>query len=161
MMNRPRIVRVVVVSLLLAGLIWMSGCQSAVRSRPAPGRSDSSITGSAGAWLLSLHVHPVVAAAGETITASVKYTNVSTQTVLVLAPGGAYYNVRVTQKGKVVFDSFPFPPGASLPPDLKGLAPGATMSGDVRFRLSRLGTYEAVAYLNGLTTPPVRVVIWR
>jgi hypothetical protein len=151
----------VVVSLLLAGLIWMSGCRGAVPSKPTPGSSDSTITAAAGAWLLSLHVHPVVASAGETITATVKYTNVSTQTALVVAPGGAYYNVRVTSNGKAVFDSFPFPPDASLPPSTKGLAPGATMSGVVSFSLRRLGTYEAVAYLNGLTTPPVRVVIWR
>ena len=160
-MNRARIVRLVVASLLVIGLIWMSGCRSAVRSRPTLGSSDSSITASAGSPVLALHVHPVVASAGETITASVKYTNVSTQTVLVLAPGGAYYNVRVTLMGKVVFDSFPFPPGASLPPSMEGLAPGATMSGTVHFRLRRLGTYQAVAYLNGLTTPPVRVVVWR
>jgi hypothetical protein len=49
-----------------------------------------------------------------------------------------------------------------MAPVLIDLAPGATSSGEVEFRLKAPGDYDVVAFTNSgpqLETPPVRVVV--
>ena len=113
-----------------------------------------------GGATLSLQLPDATASVNETVTARVGYSNPSTSTAVILAPGGSFYNVRVTSSdGRVVFDSWPWPAAAGLPPVFKQLAPGASMSGSVSFSLKNPGTYGVVAYLNGPATPPVSLTV--
>ena len=113
-----------------------------------------------GGATLSLRLATVTASVNETVTAKVTYSNPTSSTVVVLAPGGAFYNVRVTSAdGTVVFDSWPYPQGARLPLLVKKLLPGKSMSGRVSFALRSPGTYAVVAYLNGPATPPVTLTV--
>lgn len=162
-MKRSLAIRFVLVLLMFVGWASISSCQKTPPSSPPAGSADASITAPAGTPVLSLHIEPVVASVNETISAKVIYTNVSSWAVEVVAAGGAFYNVRVmSSEGEVVFDSFPYPPNARLPRAMMKLAPGATSSGVVRFRLKEPGRYAAVAYTtNGLTTPKVTIVVSR
>lgn len=113
--------------------------------------------------VMSLHIDPVAASVNETISATVSYTNRTKKIAVVEAAGGAFYNVRVTNPaGSVVFDSFPYAKNLPLPLAVKTLAPGATMSQVVKFRLREPGRYSAVAYTTVGTeqeTPPVTIAV--
>lgn len=127
-----------------------------------PARTTLNIGGKQlrGGATLTLRLPAASASVGETVTASVTYSNPSTSTAVIEAPGGSFYNVRVTSAdGRVVFDSWPYPVGAKLPAKIEQLPQGETMSGTVNFSLKNPGTYGVVAYLNGPTTPPVTLTV--
>ena len=164
-MLRRRVVlrsRLAVLPLVLALLGLACGCTKAAVTAPPP-KADASVTARSGTPVLSLHVHPVEASVGETITATVSYHNPSAKRCRFVVGASEVYNVRVTDaSGDVVFDSAPSDRPFKMAPVLIDLAPGATSSGEVEFRLKAPGDYDVVAFTNSgpqLETPPVRVVV--
>ncbi|MFA5844875.1 MAG: hypothetical protein WC971_08625 [Coriobacteriia bacterium] len=112
--------------------------------------------------VLSIRLDRATASVSETITANVKYSNVTTTTAVILYGGVHYFYVRATSStGGVVFDSWPYPPGASLVANSRRLAPGETISGSIGFRVDEPGTYAVVAYLGDRETPSVNLVVTR
>ncbi len=109
---------------------------------------------------LTLQVQPLEYAVDETVTATVRISNDATSAAVVTAPGGSYYNVKVTTpEGDTAFDSWELPEGASLPLATRVLQPGASMADVVRFSLEEPGEYRVQAYLNGPFTPAVTITV--
>lgn len=124
---------------------------------PAKSASDSGPNPKA---LLLLHIDPLDLHAGEEIRANVEYFNESTTTPAAISSrGGSFYNVRITSaSGDVVYDSAKA--GAKPSDDgQKELFPKASMAGTVRFSLKEPGIYKAVAYLNDVETPPLKIAV--
>jgi hypothetical protein len=143
--------------LLLAGC----ACGAGVPSRGNDQGSRVTTATPDGVLVLSLRVDPTTASVGETLTATVAYTNTSTRTIEVVGPAGLFYNVSVASAdGRVVFDSVRVPKTGPMPRVGFNLAAGATTSGVVPLALQEPGRYSAAAYtLSGLKTPGVTVTI--
>jgi hypothetical protein len=153
-------------AVLLAGLTLVAfacGCARAAVMAP-PLKPDASVITRSGKLVVSIHVDPVRASVGQTITATVSVRNISAH-LYRLVEGTLAYMVRVTDAGgTVVFDSADAYRGMKMLPFTLNLAPGATTSGRITFRLSAPGTYDTVAYSTSnpqLRTPPVRVIVSR
>jgi hypothetical protein len=151
-------------AVLLAGLALVAfacGCARAVVMAP-PLKPDASVTAQSGKLVVSIHVDPVRASVGELITATVSIRNISAHHYR-LVEGTLAFMVRVTDASStVVFDSADAYRGMKMPLFTMKLAPGATTSGRITFRLNAPGNYDAVAYSTNnpqLKTPPVRVVV--
>jgi hypothetical protein len=128
-----------------------------------PGPRSASSKATTETLSFELSVSPIETTPDETVTATVTYRNISTDTTLTqTVAAGAVYTIRVTASdGSIVYDSFERAGGAiPRPPDILILAPGDAKSGDVDFTLPAIGSYSVIAFMEtgpGLRTPPVIV----
>lgn len=170
--SQPRVVllRVLVTLVLLLSASVAVACSSAPSSptpedTEAPQPQSASSKATTETLSFELSVTPMETTPDETVTATVTYRNISTDTTLTqTVAAGAVYSIRVTASdGSVVYDSFELAGGAiPRPPDSLILAPGDAKSGDIYFTLPAVGSYSVIAFMEtgpGLRTPPVIVEV--